>query len=69
MNSQRTALMWDTAIGFLGFFAVLSLIQAVLNLLRPEPALWPGFLAATLVLATWAVSRGKCRALAGAADK
>ncbi|WJY67472.1 PEP-CTERM sorting domain-containing protein [Corynebacterium auris] len=56
MNS-RTDLLWQSAIGFLGFFAALALIQAVINLFRPEPAIWPGLLAGALVAATWLMVR------------
>lgn len=53
----RKDLLWQTLIGFVGFFAALALIQAVLNLFRPEPAIWPGLLAGALVLATWWLAR------------
>ncbi|WP_408931939.1 hypothetical protein ACKFRM_00295 [Corynebacterium sp. YSMAA1_1_D6] len=39
---MRRALLWDTALGFVGFFAALALLQAVLNLFAPSPAIWPG---------------------------
>lgn len=51
--NQRTDLTYQAFIGFVGFFAFLALIQAVMNLFSPEPALWPGLLAGVLVLATW----------------
>lgn len=56
---MRYALLWDTALGFCGFFAALALIQAVVNLFRPEPALWPGLLAAVLCLALYGIYRAK----------
>ena len=34
---MRRALLWDTALGFVGFFAFLALVQAVLNLFSPLP--------------------------------
>ncbi|WP_412778844.1 hypothetical protein [Corynebacterium liangguodongii] len=37
----------------MGFFALLALAQAVLNLFRPSPALWPGLLAGALCVLTW----------------
>lgn len=52
---RRKDLLWQTGIGFVGFFAVLAVIQAVINVLSPEPAIWPGLLAGVLVLATWAL--------------
>lgn len=50
---MRKDLIWQAAIGFVGFFAFIALIQAVVNIFRPEPAIWPGLLAGALVLATW----------------
>ena len=49
--------MWQTVIGFVGFFAALALVQGVVNLFRPEPAIWPGLLAGALILATWLLVR------------
>lgn len=49
--------MWQTIIGFVGFFTALAVIQAVLNLFEPEPAIWPGILAGALVLVTWLLVR------------
>lgn len=54
---QRRDLLWQTAIGFVGFFAVLALAQAVLNVFSPNPMVWPGILAGLLVLATWLLVR------------
>jgi len=59
-EQQRKKLMWDTLVGFVGFFAFLSVIQAVLNLLSPEPAVWPAVLALVLVIAAvtvWRIGR------------
>lgn len=56
-RGQRRQLQHETLVGFLGFFAFLTLAQAVWNLFRPEPALWPGLLAAALVGLTWWVWR------------
>lgn len=50
---MRKDLIWQSAIGFVGFFAFIALIQAVMNIFRPEPAIWPGLFAGALVLATW----------------
>lgn len=56
-RGQRRELQLETLLGFLGFFAFLSMVQAVANLFAPEPALWPGVLAAVLVGLTWWVWR------------
>ncbi|GAA1184499.1 PEP-CTERM sorting domain-containing protein [Corynebacterium glaucum] len=55
--NQRTDLTYQAFIGFLGFFAFLAVIQAVLNLFSPEPAIWPGLFAGLLVLLTWWLTR------------
>lgn len=54
---QRRDLLWQTVIGFVGFFAFLALAQAVINVFSPNPAVWPGILAGLLVLATWLLVR------------
>ncbi|QPK83685.1 hypothetical protein G7Y29_02440 [Corynebacterium qintianiae] len=54
---MRRDLVWQTLIGFVGFFAFVALVQAVLNLFRPEPLLWPGVLAGALCLATFWLTR------------
>lgn len=54
---QRKDLVWQTVIGFVGFFAFLAVAQAVLNVFSPDPAIWPGLLAGALVLATWLLVR------------
>ena len=56
---MRRALLWDTALGFVGFFAALGFLQAVLNLFQPSPALWPGLLAGALMLAEYLLWRAK----------
>lgn len=54
---MRRDLVWQTLIGFVGFFAAVALVQAVLNLFRPEPLLWPGLVAGALCLATFWLTR------------
>ena len=61
-EQQRRKLMWDTLVGFVGFFAFLSVIQAVVNLLSPEPAVWPAVLELVLVIAAvtvWRIGRSR----------
>ena len=61
-EQQRKKLMWDTLVGFVGFFAFVSVIQAVLSLLSPEPAVWPAVLALVLVIAAvtvWRIGRSR----------
>lgn len=54
---QREELVKDAVLGFVAFFAFMSVIQAILNLLQPEPALWPALLALVLVVTTVALWR------------
>ncbi|GAA4783014.1 hypothetical protein FRX94_04165 [Corynebacterium canis] len=59
-RETRRRLQRDTLTGFLSFFAVVSVIQAILNLFAPEPAVWPAALALVLVVLTvvsWRSSR------------
>lgn len=51
-RDERRRLQTDSFAGFLGFFAFLSVVQAVINVLSPEPAVWPAVLALILVVAT-----------------
>lgn len=50
---QRRRLQQDALSGFLGFFAFVAVLQAVLNVFQPEPQVWPALLALALVTATW----------------
>jgi Flp pilus assembly protein TadB len=52
---RRTVL--EALLGFLAFFTVLSLVQAVWNVLQDDPDVWPSLLLAVLLLATWVVWR------------
>lgn len=54
---ERKDLLWQSLIGFVGFFAFLAVVQAVINVFSPAPAIWPGLLAGVLVLATWLLVR------------
>ncbi|MCG7247566.1 MAG: hypothetical protein E6689_06920 [Corynebacterium striatum] len=61
---MRRALLWDTALGFVGFFAFLALIQAVINLFSVSPAIWPGLLAGGLCAIEYLLWRAKRKDLA-----
>ncbi|MEJ6549421.1 hypothetical protein PQI66_07685 [Corynebacterium sp. USCH3] len=52
---RRTVL--EAVLGFLSFFTVLALVQAVWNVLQDDPAVWPSLLLAGLLLPTWMVWR------------
>lgn len=64
VNSRRK-LQLDSFTGFLGFFAFLSVIQAIINVIQPEPKVWPAILALILVIATVTVWRAGRAAGAG----
>ena len=61
-NSTRRTLQWDAIVGFLSFFAVVAVVQAFLNVLAPEPQIFPAVLALVLVVAAvsaWRYSRAR----------
>lgn len=54
----RNTLVADSIVGFLGFFATIAFIEAVINVFRPEPAVLPAvvalaFISATAVAVRW----------------
>lgn len=60
-EAQRKGLQLDAFIGFLGFFAGIAVLQAVINVFQPEPKVWPALLALVLVLATVSMWRARHR--------
>lgn len=57
-EGQRKKLVWESALGFVGFFTLLAGVQAVWNVFQPEPSPWPGVFFAVLLLLSWLVWRG-----------
>ncbi|HIW96107.1 MAG TPA: hypothetical protein H9867_06465 [Candidatus Corynebacterium gallistercoris] len=57
-DSRRKKLVWESLLGFVGFFTVLAGIQAVWNVFQPNPAVGPALLFLALLLATWGAWRG-----------
>lgn len=57
-DGQRKKLVWESALGFVGFFTLLAGVQAVWNVFQPEPSPWPGVFFAVLLLLSWLVWRG-----------
>lgn len=51
-RETRRKLQRDALTGFLSFFAVVAVVQAIFNLFAPEPAIWPAALALILVVLT-----------------
>ncbi|RRQ16383.1 hypothetical protein, partial [Corynebacterium bovis] len=52
-DRQRQRLVAEAVLGFLGFFTVLALVQAVWNLFRDEPSVGPSVLLLVLLVLTW----------------
>ena len=57
-DGQRKKLVWESVLGFVGFFTLLAGVQAVWNVFQPEPSPWPGVFFAVLLLLSWLVWRG-----------
>lgn len=49
---MRKSLLDDALLGFLSFFTFLSVIQAALNAMSPDPKVWPSVLALILLSLT-----------------
>lgn len=58
-ETRRKTLQLDAFLGFLGFFAGIFVIQAVINVFQPEPKVWPALLALLFVLATVTIWRAR----------
>ncbi|MGP6173791.1 hypothetical protein [Corynebacterium sp. A21] len=61
-EDRRRKMQLDTLTGFLGFFAFIALVQAVINVVQPEPKVWPALLALVLVIAavmSWRAGRSR----------
>lgn len=56
-DAQRKKLVWEAALGFLGFFTILALIQAVWNIFQDQPGVLPSVVLLVLLLLTWLVWR------------
>lgn len=56
---MRRSLLWDSLLGFLGFFASVAVLQAIVNLFHDSPAIWPGLVAGALCALTYLAWRAK----------
>lgn len=56
-DAQRKKLVWESILGFVGFFTLLAGIQAVWNLFQDEPTIWRGLFFAVMLVMTWLVWR------------
>lgn len=56
-ESRRRKLVWDSVLGFVGFLCLLAVMQAVINVLRPQPAVWPALFALVMLAVTWLLWR------------
>lgn len=57
MSDERKRLQNQTLLGFLTFLSVMSVIQAAINVVQPEPKMWPAVLALVLVTSTVVIWR------------
>ncbi len=57
VDARRKKLVWESALGFVGFFAAIALIQAVWNVFQPEPSIGPSLLLIVLLGLLWVVWR------------
>lgn len=60
-GDSRRRLVADSIVGFVGFFAVIAFIEAVVNVFRPEPEIMPAAVALILVVAAVAAMRWRNR--------
>lgn len=51
-DGSRRKLQRDALLGFLTFLSIMAVIQAAMNVVQPEPQLWPAILALVLVTST-----------------
>lgn len=56
-ETRRRKTTLEAVLGFLAFFTVLALAQAVWNVFRDDPEVWPAVLLAVLLVLTWLVWR------------
>ena len=63
MHPEQRKLIWDSLIGFFGFLTVLTYLQAILNVFSPDPAIWPGFVAAGFTINLWLLFHAKKKSL------
>ena len=56
-DARRKKLVWESALGFTGFFTLFAGIQAVWNVFQPEPSVLPAVLFAGLLIVTLLVWR------------
>ena len=60
-EAKRKGLQFDAALGFVGFFAGIFMLQAIVNVFQPEPKVWPALLALGFVVATVVLWRARRR--------
>ena len=48
-DAPRKKLVWEAALGFVGFFSVMAAVTAVWNVFRPEPAVLPSIVLLVLL--------------------
>lgn len=66
---RRGQLAKDAILGFVGFFTFLAVVQAVINVFRPDPEVWPALFALVMLAACWLTWRLTRARPAHSADK
>lgn len=57
-DAPRKKLVWEAALGFVGFFVVMAAATAIWNVFRPEPAVLPAIVLLVLLVLMAGVWKG-----------
>lgn len=60
-DAKRKKLVWESLLGFVGFFAFMALLNAIWNVFQTEPAILPSVVLLVLVVLTWLAWKGYSR--------
>lgn len=60
-DAKRKKLVWESILGFVGFFAFMALLNAIWNVFQPEPAIFPSVILVIFLVLTWLAWRGYSR--------
>lgn len=60
-DSQRKKLVWEAILGFVSFFTLIALLQAVWNVVQDQPSVTPALILAILLVCLAGAWRGYSR--------
>ncbi|QNH96481.1 hypothetical protein [Corynebacterium anserum] len=60
-DARRKKLVWESLLGFVGFFTFMALCNAIWNILQPEPAIVPSIVLLLLLVVTALAWKGYSR--------